>query len=1538
MLNPSARSIDCFLCRKITSFFGIVFLLFFLDIFSPMVFSESPLYQYWPLQEPVNLLVNGNFNRAVGGRPFAWKLEGNGNPYLFNRGAYHAAGVEVTDSTSPGARLVSQTIPVKDASGTWVLSGLFSGGPGQQDEVIPVDEQRKGAGVIEVRCYSSTGKRLPDATRFTFQGRRQGMHRYRELSEGRIFRRFQLPPETASVEVAWGLEKAVGRVTADDLMFYRDTFLPRTSLPVARYLPHHSGKWINCDSSESILTDGLRDPGPEGDINPVLAGVEKYPFNRNWLQSFPSGVTFDLGSLYAVDGLEITLAVSVPDVVDTRQERFEPSGLHVSFSEDGISFGQEIQLLYRPELMQGESLITLPYTGFRRLARYIRLRDSVVLSEVRFSGEKSSVLAGYRPLVTLVNKQLRYGVELELAAWEDKSLIARIPKGNIYRIDTRRSAEIILSSVYGTVNETVYFDDFQEGKILRRVCLPASLLPVRYGADLKVIYQEKVEVWDSPTTHSFKDERRVPVISITKALPALPELEKINQQLAAWGKRLAQSRSKESKSLAALASAQLSPQLKLLGVETEQIKEFFAGTKKQVTFGPCLLPEKEFLTPDGKYLFRVSRKAPDCFLIHKYEVATGRFISAEGNRGNYVTSGDVLFQQPAFLLEKRVLTAQETWEEAQEKTAGWEKVKNLQLEKGTRAIYRISFELPEEGTWTLAYKTLPEFLESKIVFQKRQLPVSFKGNQNVLQLPDCRKGRNELFLYSDASCFKPSAESKPFTTSFYHFLLLKTSLPVIPFSSNQCFCQGKDVFTVVYDGQPVTIKFPEEGKFQPAAIQFSSLLKPTRTTGIITSSKEGEYIDRKNQSFYVWGGHWNHVPAKETVDLAVRLLPTMGVNGIRQIYGSESEADQATGTWKPQALDNVFYQVAKFGEAGIYLDICLHSYGWYTDPDGAFYMLENGQDSRGRPVSRLWNPDYLKAQQNYARQLLTMVNPYTGRKLVDDPTLIAVEIANEDYGLGARGFDFESFAEPEKTLVRRRFNEFLLKKYKTREKLAQAWVLEPLQPEEDPEKGNIHFPPQFKTVAKSPNFFHQWKAEERIASPRVSDALEWCWSEVYTFIKTMHDFLRSLGVKCPISWCGFSTYEIQMTNLHPYLQICDSLGGSAYGCETNFRSLERWYKFGAFNHFWGKSSHIREWSSWNRGADVACSTNGLVAAGLFGLAYGLDHWSHHKLGYGAYPSLQQEAVNSINPDTDQRRAPFSFIAWAFQRAKIPVEPPRLLIGVPKAEACYGGLNSPCDTQPLKGGYSFLYDQVRMDYYLFDEVYDGPEDIVVFHEGRSPTGDYRKARHAILWSYGKTDPTGRNQKLKEDWFRMHGIEFQEGERWKKTDRVLAFNCDLVDEEQINQVLYDTLTEWGVTLPFSREQIHTLYATLDHSIEVNVQHGRMKIDRDDFQGWLGQNLGKQTSTSLLTVVSPDSQIQVLAIPFDTGSFRTAKKIALWSRTDATVTLKSSFSRQPEIWAVNWLGFRKYRVYPLVWGKNSVTISYQKDLDIHFYEILK
>lgn len=82
------------------------------------------------------------------------------------------------------------------------------------------------------------------------------------------------------------------------------------------------------------------------------------------------------------------------------------------------------------------------------------------------------------------------------------------------------------------------------------------------------------------------------------------------------------------------------------------------------------------------------------------------------------------------------------------------------------------------------------------------------------------------------------------------------------------------------------------------------------------------------------------------------------------------------------------------------------------------------------------------------QKLLCHVNPYTGLALIDDPAVITVQINNEESAIkGTMETDYREDMQPYRDEVQKRFNDFLLMKYATRERLKEAWTFE----------GNVHW-------------------------------------------------------------------------------------------------------------------------------------------------------------------------------------------------------------------------------------------------------------------------------------------------------------------------------------------------------------------------------------------------------------------------------------------------------------------------------------------------
>jgi hypothetical protein len=154
-----------------------------------------------------------------------------------------------------------------------------------------------------------------------------------------------------------------------------------------------------------------------------------------------------------------------------------------------------------------------------------------------------------------------------------------------------------------------------------------------------------------------------------------------------------------------------------------------------------------------------------------------------------------------------------------------------------------------------------------------------------------------------------------------------------------------------------------------------------------------------------------------------------GLFGVGDSVPQRFRADPAVVVpFDPEALDRLDYLIAALKKRGIYVNINLH-------------------------VARLFkgrcfiNASVVASEKEFARRLLTHVNPYTGLAYTDEPAVAMIEINNENslirsYRMG--WFDrlpTEWFPEPSDTEFRDKWNEWLGAKYASSEAMWEAWGL-----------------------------------------------------------------------------------------------------------------------------------------------------------------------------------------------------------------------------------------------------------------------------------------------------------------------------------------------------------------------------------------------------------------------------------------------------------------------------------------------------------------
>jgi len=145
----------------------------------------------------------------------------------------------------------------------------------------------------------------------------------------------------------------------------------------------------------------------------------------------------------------------------------------------------------------------------------------------------------------------------------------------------------------------------------------------------------------------------------------------------------------------------------------------------------------------------------------------------------------------------------------------------------------------------------------------------------------------------------------------------------------------------------------------------------------------------------------------------------------------------------PVALDKLDYFLSELKNNGIYADINLHVSRTFNKLDGV--PQADSIVDFGKGVT-IFDKQLIALQKEYALQLLTHVNPYTGVALVNDPVMGVLEITNENslYRMWRSGY-LKPFALGGSLMIRHvkmldsAFNKYLSDKYGSTAALKTEW-------------------------------------------------------------------------------------------------------------------------------------------------------------------------------------------------------------------------------------------------------------------------------------------------------------------------------------------------------------------------------------------------------------------------------------------------------------------------------------------------------------------
>jgi len=247
------------------------------------------------------------------------------------------------------------------------------------------------------------------------------------------------------------------------------------------------------------------------------------------------------------------------------------------------------------------------------------------------------------------------------------------------------------------------------------------------------------------------------------------------------------------------------------------------------------------------------------------------------------------------------------------------------------------------------------------------------------------------------------------------------------------------------DAAPGTITDVSFLNAKPAGVNGDIVPK----NGHFVESKTGKRIRFLGTNFAAKSAFPSHADAEK---VAARIAK-LGINLVRMHHMDNTGWGPGATLWDttvkdrqhidPAQLDKLDYLIAQFKKNGVYSNINLHVSRQFSDADG-FPASVNSIPDFDKRVDE-FDRRMILLQKNYARDLLTHVNPYTHLSYAQDPAVAVVEINNEnslvgDGWAGTYGNDLDTLPEPFRGELVGFWNDWLTKKYGTDAKLQAAWT------------------------------------------------------------------------------------------------------------------------------------------------------------------------------------------------------------------------------------------------------------------------------------------------------------------------------------------------------------------------------------------------------------------------------------------------------------------------------------------------------------------
>jgi len=231
-------------------------------------------------------------------------------------------------------------------------------------------------------------------------------------------------------------------------------------------------------------------------------------------------------------------------------------------------------------------------------------------------------------------------------------------------------------------------------------------------------------------------------------------------------------------------------------------------------------------------------------------------------------------------------------------------------------------------------------------------------------------------------------------------------------------------------------------------------VKPAGSRGRI-QVRDGHFVTADGHRLRFWGCNISsneNFPDEAAARRLARRLAQGGINIARLHHLDNSwSVDSAGSLWKPGSKDRIHLDPAQLDKLHR-LVAALKAEGIYCDVNLKVSRTLGVEDGFPESISKCppfqkrvdyFDPRMIELQLDYARQLLSAKNPYTGLSLAEDPAVALVEINNENSLLGMRSRDvgsgLELLPDPFRRELESQWSAWLKRHYKDGTALASAW-------------------------------------------------------------------------------------------------------------------------------------------------------------------------------------------------------------------------------------------------------------------------------------------------------------------------------------------------------------------------------------------------------------------------------------------------------------------------------------------------------------------